>query len=377
MPNLKLHIISFAIPDPPDYGGVIDVFYKIEALAEADVDVFLHCYQYGDRQRSQQLESLCKEVHYYKRDMSWRKAIGTTPFIMASRFNEQLIDRLKEDDYPILFEGMHTSLLAKHINLKNRVFGLRMHNIEWNYYDHLANQESNLLKKAYFKLESKRLFNYASILSKMNQIFTISMAEQLELSNKYDNCEYLPVFHSNKEVKIKEGRGEYILYHGNLDVAENKKAVDYIVSELYQRRQLDIPIIIAGKMNPKAVKAFGTIKYVEFKYNLKESEMNDLILNAQIHLLPTFQSTGIKLKLINALHKGRHCIVNSLMIEGTGLESLCDITDDADKMIDQIRKYWDEDFTASEIANRSLILKEEFSNINGAQQITKWLISLL
>jgi len=30
--SYSLHIISFNIPYPPDYGGVMDVFYKIKAL---------------------------------------------------------------------------------------------------------------------------------------------------------------------------------------------------------------------------------------------------------------------------------------------------------------------------------------------------------
>ncbi len=33
MPDKYLHIISFDIPYPPNYGGVIDVFYKLKALA--------------------------------------------------------------------------------------------------------------------------------------------------------------------------------------------------------------------------------------------------------------------------------------------------------------------------------------------------------
>ncbi|MEI7802398.1 MAG: mannosyltransferase, partial [Bacteroidota bacterium] len=43
----QLHIISFNVPYPPDYGGVIDVYYKIKALKEAGVKIHLHCYEYG------------------------------------------------------------------------------------------------------------------------------------------------------------------------------------------------------------------------------------------------------------------------------------------------------------------------------------------
>ena len=42
-----IHIVSFNVPYPADYGGVIDVYYKLKALAALGIRVHLHCYQYG------------------------------------------------------------------------------------------------------------------------------------------------------------------------------------------------------------------------------------------------------------------------------------------------------------------------------------------
>jgi len=36
-----LHIVSFDVPAPPSYGGVIDVYYKARALADLGVKVHL------------------------------------------------------------------------------------------------------------------------------------------------------------------------------------------------------------------------------------------------------------------------------------------------------------------------------------------------
>ena len=47
MSSKQLHIISFDVPFPADYGGVIDVFFKIKALHKADVKIILHCFEYG------------------------------------------------------------------------------------------------------------------------------------------------------------------------------------------------------------------------------------------------------------------------------------------------------------------------------------------
>jgi len=37
MSDLHIHIISFDIPFPANYGGVIDVFYKAKALTDSGV----------------------------------------------------------------------------------------------------------------------------------------------------------------------------------------------------------------------------------------------------------------------------------------------------------------------------------------------------
>ena len=46
MSDQHLHIISFTIPYPPNYGGAIDVFFKIKALHSYGVQVHLHCFSY-------------------------------------------------------------------------------------------------------------------------------------------------------------------------------------------------------------------------------------------------------------------------------------------------------------------------------------------
>ena len=139
---------------------------------------------------------------------------------------------------------------------------------------------------------------------------------------------------------------------------------------------MDIPISIAGKLNEQDADAIDTIQHVTFKPNPSKEEMDDLIRNAQIHLLPTFQSTGIKLKLINALFKGRHCIVNSTMVEGTGLDHLCHVTDTPQEMLDQIKKIWSKDFGEAEIKARTAYMDQHFSNKKGAIQLIESLNSL-
>src|SRR5690606_19384349 len=122
---------------PPDYGGVIDVFYKIKALHDAGVKVHLHSFHYG-RDEAEDLNRYCHSVHYYPRKKFFQAIYSSVPYIVGSRQSDDLLSVLAQDDYPVLFEGLHTCFYLNHPTLKNRVKAVRMHNIEWDYYNSLG-----------------------------------------------------------------------------------------------------------------------------------------------------------------------------------------------------------------------------------------------
>lgn len=62
-----INIIALNIPFPANYGGVIDIYYKLYALSRCGFKIHLHCFEYG-RQHAVELNNLCEEVIYYKRE---------------------------------------------------------------------------------------------------------------------------------------------------------------------------------------------------------------------------------------------------------------------------------------------------------------------
>ena len=128
MSENHLHIIAFDVPYPANYGGVIDVFYRVKALTEAGVKVHLHCFEYGRGEK--EILKRCHEVKYYKRDNSFARQLSLTPYIVNSRRSEALVQDLLNDDYPILCEGLHTTAVLLDKRLKNRKIYVRAHNVE-------------------------------------------------------------------------------------------------------------------------------------------------------------------------------------------------------------------------------------------------------
>ncbi|MFI5164456.1 MAG: glycosyltransferase [Bacteroidia bacterium] len=355
-----LHIISFDVPYPPDYGGVIDIYYKLKAIHEEGVKIQLHCFEYG-RGKKTELEKYCEKVFYYRRKASKHLLFNSLPYIVSSRSSEELVKNLLNDDAPIIFEGLHCCFHLNDARLKNRKKIVRMHNIEHKYYSNLALVEKNFFRKKYFESEAKKLEKFESVLSFADAIAAISPADAKELSVRYKNVTNIMAFHPHDKIEIKDGKGDFALYHGSLAVGENNKAALYLVNEIFN--ELNVPFVIAGNGASDELKeALKDKKNISLKENISTQEIYSLVQNAQINILPTFQATGIKLKLLSALYSGRFCIVNSPMVVNTGLESLCHIADSPSEMKKEILKLMKTTFNSEEKQRREKILGENFSN---------------
>ena len=366
MTDNHLHIIVFDVPYPANYGGVIDVFYRVKALSEAGVKVHLHCFEYG--RGEQEVLNRCHEVKYYKRDTSFAKQLSLTPFIVNSRRSEDLVKDLLQDSYPILCEGLHTTAILSDKRLKNRKIYVRAHNVEHDYYHALGESERWCWKKLFYLAEAWKLKRYEPILRKADGIFAISQQDTDYFAKKYGKAVLVPGFNSIDSVCSETGRGEYVLYHGNLSVKENEIAAKWLIENVFSK--LDLHCVVAG-LNPseKLLKLAEKHVNVTLIANPDDAEMIDLLRQAQVNILVTNQPTGLKLKLLNALYNGRFCLVNSDMVRGTSLESLCVVADEPDQMIAEIKCLMEEDFTEENIYNRDEQMRQLYDNESNARKI--------
>jgi len=361
MSEKHLHIISFDVPWPADYGGVIDVFYQIKALVEAGVKVHLHCFTYG-RAQADELAQVCESVHYYPRKTGWISNLSRTPYIIQSRKSNQLVKNLLKDEYPIICQGMHTCGILTDKRLVNRKIAYRAANVEHYYYQALYRKEQNRKKMFYFMFEASRLKKWEKHLSRADVIYTISLADEAYYKKRFPNSNVVNLFgfFEDSQFDMQQGRGDYILYQGNLSVNENIVAVEYILT--YIARNIELPLIISGK-NPPAelVEQIEKTPNVTLVENPSHDEMQRLIQQAQINLLITFQPTGLKLKLLNALYNGRFCVANKEMLYGSGLDALVEIANEDTEIIAKIKELKNQEFSMENIENRKKLLSKLYS----------------
>lgn len=372
MNNNYLHIVSFDIPYPPDYGGVIDVFYKIKYLYEAGYKIILHCFQYNERKITDELSKYCEKIYVYPRNTSLLKHFSLLPYTVTSRKLNALLNNLLQDNYPILFETLHTTSFISHSQLKNRKKILRLSNIEHHYYYHLFLVEKNFLKKIYFLIESIKLYFYEKPVFQAADILLPVTTTDADYIKKYYskvNIALLPSFHPFNDLSISKGKGDYLLYHGNLSIAENYKAAEFLINKIASK--IHYPIIIAGKNPPKFLyKKINKYPHIQIVANPDENEMKQLIQKAHIVWLYTHQATGLKLKLLHSLYAAKFIICNNKMLHGTNIaanESLY-IKNAPQEIIQTIENLKSKEFDDTAILQRQELIKN-FDNRKNIQHL--------
>ncbi|MDZ7777970.1 MAG: hypothetical protein U5L09_21325 [Bacteroidales bacterium] len=105
--------------------------------------------------------------------------------------------------------------------------------------------------------------------------------------------------------------------------------------------------------------------------NPDNDAMSRLIREAQVHVLVTFQATGLKLKLLNTLFNGRHILVNPKMVAGTMAENLCVTANDEFELQRKVMQLMETPFDEHTLSERKRLLEKYYSNNNNATTFIK------
>ncbi|RYY96890.1 MAG: glycosyltransferase [Chitinophagaceae bacterium] len=367
-----LHIVCLDAPAPPDYGGAIDMFYKVKALAESGRAIRLHYFDYRKGRSAEGLAPYCRSMHAYGRSGPWTSVAKGLPYIVGSRINTELAARLNGDDHPVLLEGIHCTGLLPLLRPGRRVL-IRMHNDEAAYYDALARNEPTLLKRLYFRRESRQLARYQQGLSKDLPLACVAGndIDVLRHSFGFRHLPFIPSFTPWQTLEGAPGRGAYCLYQGNMEVTENVEAARWLISEVFAF--LPVPFVVAGKGVPHSLRRLAApYAHIRFVSGPAPDAMELLLREAHVNVLPSFNSTGLKLKMLHALFAGRHCLTNRAGIAGTAFTESVVLAETADEFRARISALWEVPFT-EEIRNRRRGMADVYNNRRNAEAINAWL----
>lgn len=374
MTNRSLHIISFDNPFPPRYGGVIDVFYKIKALHSTGISIHLHCYVDEIPIEYDELKSCTSYVYFYKRKLKFLQHFQFKPYSVQSRFSKELINRLNENDFPILFEGLQTTAIINTLKNKSRKLFLRLHNNEAKYYKGIALSEQNYFKKWIYNLEYLKYSQYQKkVFYSFEKIFSLSEIENRESNQISNNSFYIPVFHGNKIVKQFSEFGEFALYHGDLRISDNQRAVAFLISIFRELPEFKF-VIVSNSGGEKIEKQIIEANNITFFLAKNQKDLELFFEKAHLHVLYSFQQSGTKVKVINAIFNGRHCLINSVMVDDNRIIELCSVADNREAYKQKIIELMKAPYQSK--SNRYNVLDNVLNDVENAKKMNKMIFEL-
>ncbi len=377
MPEVvSLNIICFDVPLPADYGGAIEEFYKLKSLYQLGVKIHLHCFVYGDRKPQPELEKYCEKIFYYERRRSLKDFFSKTPFIVKSRNPDDLLQNLLSNDFPILFDATHTTGFIHHPALKHRKKIVRLHNIEWMYYSVLFHSAITLKERIFYFTEYKKLRKYDKNLAAADALSCLSITDTEYYKDKFPNKEvsFENVFHQNETIECLPGKGDYLLYHGNLSILDNYMLVIDVLN--HELKDCRYPIVLAGKKPDKLLLDFVKDKpHIRIVSDPSDTDLKKLIQEAHICLALAANPSGVKLKLINSLYSGRFVFVNDNALHGNELSG-CTVNISENFTPATIDDYMQRTFTEEDIGIRKNMLYGSFDNQKNAQQLLDMIVGL-
>ena len=335
---MKIIWLTAEMPYPPNTGGRVAMFRKIEHLSQNN-EIYLYSIVDSDTDVNYKdgLTPYCVEVSLYDR----REEKGTLPlkilkgpYVCVSRW----ISKMKQDilncyaqinpDYILVeFPQMLGNLTTEILNSGKVV--LNQHNTEYLTLRNLSSTYNSRLMRCAAKIESLRLEKFEKRCYKKYNIklFTfVSIKDKSFFEIKYHktNTYLLPIGTEvfPYEKRSKNNRSFNIAYFGKMSYPANDEAVTWFVDNVFMKLKKIIPyakFYIIGKdptqnvieLSKKGndIIVTGTVDDINQYYNI-----SDLVV------IPLFHGGGVKVKLLEALGHGKLVITTNKGIEGTIFE---------------------------------------------------------
>lgn len=369
MSAVDLHIVTFAVPYPPTYGGAIDVWNRLRALHAEGANIHLHCFIYGQHLPQSKLQEVASVVHYYPRSVWPLLFAKGQPFVISSRQDKQLLKRLKELPFPVLFEGMQTTAWIDELPGQKKL--LRAHNVEHLYYQKLS-QNSGGFRSMIYNRESQCLQEYECEHAKdFDAIFSISAPDHNWFTSKGANSFHIPPFHGLNKVEIDQGIGKYVIYQGDLSIEINQRAVVELIRMI--PGDFALPMVVAGRAGDQAFESkISSFPNIIREADVSPEKMVSLIRHAQVILVHSLHAEGIKLKIFPALFHGRFIMANGLSATHTPLDEVIQFYE-PDTFFDVLREMNKTPFEEQDLERRKQILASLPDDATKARQILRYL----
>lgn len=328
--RLKVLVLSNKVPYPANDGSSIAISSIIDGLLKNDTEVHLLSINtlkhYKPQNKIDQTKPKALQMNWIKANTSinpstaFANLLSNKPYHVSrfhlTSFREELVKKLKEEDFDIVqVEGLammtYVPIIKTHSKAK---ISFRAHNIEYQIWErHVAN-ESNWLKKAYLKIQVKRLKQFEI---QSNQSIDVLVAITTNDLDNFKKLGYqtpaitLPCGVDFKDYPVSNDVPEIDLgILASYDWLPNVQGVEWFLNKVWplvQAKRPETTLNVGGRDIPRS-----WIDYTSKGIKLREDipSMKAFMGELKISLVPLLAGSGMRIKIVEQMALGK-CIVST------------------------------------------------------------------
>ena len=335
MEKIKILQVSNRVPWPLNEGGNIGIYNYTKAYRELGHDVTLYCldaqkHNTPIKEASSELSKYAKlYIHPIDTDINLEDAIKhlvKNKSYNVSRFyntifEEELTKLLSKESFDLVqlegtFVGPYISSIRK---VHKGLLSLRMHNVEFEIWQRLAQNEKNPLKKLYLNILAKQLKKYESkIIRQVDTIVPVTDQDQTKFSKLYPEGIFktIPAGINLNTWKFSPSKTTNRWYHiGSMEWHANAEAIDWYIENIHPliiKNNTDYSLNLAGKGIDIAL--FELIPQVNVTENVNNAY--DFVNSNDVCIVPLKSGSGIRLKILEAMAAGKLVITTTIGAQG-------------------------------------------------------------
>lgn len=220
----------------------------------------------------------------------------------------------------------------------------RSHNIEAEIWHNIASNSTNGLKKWYLQLQAKKLLHYEQHAHQLvDAIIPISTSDEQfykRLKNK------IPLYHAPTGVEIGESNygkvpvsNNSLYFIGGLDWLPNVEGLNWFIENVFPAIQQQFPNVVLHIAGRNGSSEWLTINNKQIIYHGEVEDATQYASNKFICIVPLLSGSGMKIKIIEAMHLSKPVITTRKGATGMpdGTAEHIYIADDAGEFIEQIK----------------------------------------
>ncbi len=323
---------------------------------------------------SNTLQLECETIHYYKQKKGHLGFCFDMPYSVSTRSDEALVERLNQNDFPIIFHGIESTYFLSKGYFHNRKIVVRLQTWKHQKYKKLFHTYPIGLHKIRYKLKELRYAKFEYELCRKYICAIIpSVNEDTIKSCSYDLAyETLPHFIGMTTPMGIEGNGNYCLFHGDFSNKSTELTAQWLLKEVFN--EVEIPFVVVAKNPTVEIENLAHEKmHTCIVSNPSDKELIELIKKAHIHILPINELSEENNELILSSQLGRHILINRAHPASKGLQSICHIARTTKEFKQKITALFDLPFTNTDIEKRERVTREEFDDKAYAGKLIKML----